>query len=409
MRWTTGFGFSPLMKKCSDSWSSYWSQQTEVLFFGLYSDISGGQMPNKVTGSTDYLTVAGVAGSETYQCPNTADYIAADVDNIWFDAGQDQRTVTTAELIGYDLQGTPVKYGNTSPNSIIAIIILSSAVTGTQRDNLFKDMWLSPWWDDSFNVNGIIKDNRSGEQILFASETKFVLSRELSSITTRESGGYDYVSAITDKSIYGNDGSQTTEGYQPKLETIGLAFDGSDDFLDFDNDASLDFTTAMTVVIWAKTLDHTLANQGIITHGITDGQRSFTINFALHSVAPAEMSVLFYLTPNGTQASRAYIAATDASNANLIEDNTWYFIVCIYDNASDPKMKLYINNSAITVTTTGTPPTSIFTGSTENLVIGKGLNNPLKGSVDYVKLVNVALTTDEMTAIFNSTKSRYGY
>ena len=49
----------------SQSWESYWANQTEVLFFGLYSEISGGQMPNKKTGSSDYLTVAGSAGSET--------------------------------------------------------------------------------------------------------------------------------------------------------------------------------------------------------------------------------------------------------------------------------------------------------------------------------------------------------
>jgi len=89
----------------SQSWESYWARQPEVLFFGLYSEISGGQMPNKVTGSSDYLTVAGAAGSETYQAPNTAPYIAADTDYIWFKTDESQRTVTTAELIGYDYRG----------------------------------------------------------------------------------------------------------------------------------------------------------------------------------------------------------------------------------------------------------------------------------------------------------------
>lgn len=151
-------------------WKQYWSCQPEVLFFGLYSDISGGQMPNRKMGSSDYLTVAGAVGSETYQCPNTAPYIAADTDNIWFKTDETQRTVTTAELIGYDLQRTPVKYEDDIPNEIVAIIILNAAVTGSKRDRLFKDMILSPWWDDSYNDYGHIKDNRSGEQLLWTPE-----------------------------------------------------------------------------------------------------------------------------------------------------------------------------------------------------------------------------------------------
>jgi len=149
----------------SVDWEAYWLTQPEVLFFGLYSEISGGQMPNKVTGATDYLTVAGSAGSETYQCPNTAPYIAADTDYIWFKADASQRTATTAELIGYDLQRTPVKYEDDAPNAIIAIIILNAAVTGEQRNRLFRDMWLSVLWDNNLNAYGHIKSNRVGQQL----------------------------------------------------------------------------------------------------------------------------------------------------------------------------------------------------------------------------------------------------
>jgi len=158
-------------KKSGISWGSYWSHQSEVLFFGLYSEISGGQMPNKVTGATDFLTVAGSAGSETYQCPNTAAYIAADTDKIWFKTDATQRTVTTAELIGYDLQRTPVKYLDNSPNSIEAIMILSSAVTGSKRDKMFTDFRLPIMWDNSWNDYGREKSNRPDtEQILWTPE-----------------------------------------------------------------------------------------------------------------------------------------------------------------------------------------------------------------------------------------------
>lgn len=150
-----------------DDWTSYWATRSEILFFGLYSEISGGQMPNKVTDATDYLTVAGVAGSETYQCPNTAAYIAADTDHIWFKTDGTQRTATTAELVGYDLQRTPVKYEDESPNEIVAIMILKSGatITGTVRGKLFMNFWLHTLWDNNLNAYGHIKDNRTGQQL----------------------------------------------------------------------------------------------------------------------------------------------------------------------------------------------------------------------------------------------------
>ena len=120
------------------------SLKAKLLFYGKYSQISGGQMPNILDNGATYLTVAGSAGSETYQCPNNATYIAADTDYIWFKTDETQRTVTTAELVGYDLQRTPVKYDDTSPYQIreIAIFKLGETMTDAERNNLFKVFWL---------------------------------------------------------------------------------------------------------------------------------------------------------------------------------------------------------------------------------------------------------------------------
>lgn len=149
----------PFSKK-GISWQAYWTTQPEVLFFGLYSEITGGQMPNKVDGATDFLTVAGSAGSETYQAPNTAPYIAADTDHIWFQSDNTQRTVLTAELINFDLQRTPVKYNDAAPNAIVAIMILNQAVIGVQRNRMFEHFWLPILWDNNLNAYGHVKSNR---------------------------------------------------------------------------------------------------------------------------------------------------------------------------------------------------------------------------------------------------------
>lgn len=146
--------------------------EDKLLFWGAVSEISGGQMPNKITGATDYLTVAGVAGSFTFQCPNTAAYIAADTDYIWFKTDASQRTTTTAELIGYDLQRTPVKYLDASPNTLQEIIILKvgEVLTTDELNQLFAYMHLPIMWNDSWNDYGYEKENRALEQVLWKPE-----------------------------------------------------------------------------------------------------------------------------------------------------------------------------------------------------------------------------------------------
>lgn len=164
-----------LNKPCSNKKGlrAYWTPLkilSKVLFWGKVSEISGGQMPNKVTGATDFLTVAG--SPYTFQCPNTAPYIAADTDYIWFKTDASQRITTTAELIGYDLQRTPVKYLDDAPNTIEDIVILKAgeSLTAGERDDLFKYMHLSILWDNSFNDNGRLKSNRALEQLLWKPE-----------------------------------------------------------------------------------------------------------------------------------------------------------------------------------------------------------------------------------------------
>jgi hypothetical protein len=142
-----------------------------LLFWGAVSEISGGHMPNKVTGATDYLTVAG--SPATYQVPNTAPYIAADTDYIWFQINENRRTATTAELIGYDFSKTFVKYLDTSPYTISEIAILKSGETLTASEliDVYKYFHLSAWWDGTLNLDGCIKQNRTTARSVWTVES----------------------------------------------------------------------------------------------------------------------------------------------------------------------------------------------------------------------------------------------
>ena len=267
----------PLAKK-GISWQAYWATQPEVLFFGLYSEITGGHMPNKVAGATDFLTVAGVAGAETYQCPNTAPYIAADTDNVWFRVDTGQRTVTTFELVGYDLQRTPVKYEDDAPNEIIAIIILSADVTGTKRDRLFTDMWLPLLWDNNLNANGHIKSNRVTQNLfvdvenLIESDTVTWLDSSNLSTLTKDTGATEKVSLWEDVLGSGNDLAQANPDWQPVWSTDGVLTNASTTFLKSAAIAALDQPTHIYLVMRQKTwvanaylMDGNATNQGYLT------------------------------------------------------------------------------------------------------------------------------------------------
>lgn len=226
------------------SWEKYWPKQSEVLFFGLYSEISGGQMPNKVTGATDFLTVAGVAGSETYQAPHNAIYEAADTDYIWFKTDGTQRTVTTAELIGYDLQRTPVKYDDNAPYAIVAIMILKSGATisGYKLNKLFNNMWLPIEWHNDTNGYGHVKGNRINQNLWTPEAVYPVLLDDGNTLALFDSTDFttiikdesNLVSQWNDKLGSGRNLLQSTGDYQPLLSAEGILFDGSDDYMETD-------------------------------------------------------------------------------------------------------------------------------------------------------------------------------
>lgn len=210
---------------------SYWTPQKDIvlmaklLYWGKVSEIAGGQMPNKVTDATDYITVLG--SPATYQVPNTASYISADTDYIWFTTAAAQRTVTTAELIGYDFPRTWVKYENVSPYVIDEIIIPKSGETFTVTEmNHIRDyMNLSIWWNNVLSFHGSSKDNRGSEMSLFVLSDGNTVARYIAGdLTTITKDGSNIVSVWADKLGSGRNLGQPTALLRPVWSSSGITF-----------------------------------------------------------------------------------------------------------------------------------------------------------------------------------------
>jgi hypothetical protein len=134
----------------------------KALYYGRIADISGGEMTNLVTGATDYITVGGSAGSYTFQVPQTAAYANADTDYIWHSTSLAWRTVTQAEMVGYDFPRTPVKFDDDSPNSIREVLILKAGETLTAEEliNVHHTFRLPILWSGVWVDEGYEKSNR---------------------------------------------------------------------------------------------------------------------------------------------------------------------------------------------------------------------------------------------------------
>jgi len=131
---------------------------------------SGNQLLNAL--ASDYISIAGkdfatdyipATSSATFTIPNTADYVNADDDNLWFDSGGSLRSVTVAELIGYDFNRTFVMYADDTPYHIYAIGLLADGETLTESDwnELHAFFNLSIFYTGTLNLYGHLKANRT--------------------------------------------------------------------------------------------------------------------------------------------------------------------------------------------------------------------------------------------------------
>lgn len=376
-----GRGIRP--KYFGKSWQSYWATQSEVLFFGLYSEIAGGRMPNKVPGATDYLTVAGSAGSETYQVPNTAPYIAADTDYIWFKTDATQRTTTTAELIGYDLQRTPVKYNDTAPNAIVAIMILNAAVTGTRRDKMFIDFWLPIMWDNSWNNNGHSKSNRSPiEQKLWTPEelypdeigdgntVAFYIADESADIIK---DGSNRVALWKDHLGSGNDIAQAKDSSKPIWSADGVLCNGEGQVL------IKAFTLIQPTTIYVVMRQPTWTAVGRLFDGNANNVGAL---------------LQYASTPGLFIRAGALIG----QNNNLAV-NTWGIVRIVFNGASS---SLQINETAATTGDAGT-------GNMGGFSLGGYALEGAFGNGQYKEIIirKVADAAPVQTAIYNYLKTKY--
>ena len=187
-----------------------------------------------------------------------------------------------------------------------------------------------------------------------------------------------------DSSRYGNDGALTG----CKWIEHGLEFNGTSDYVDCGNDASLDITDVITLSAWIKSTDNGFVQR------ILDRDDGVNRDWILRLVG------------NGVPYIYIWQSNVIKSSGGIqdLNDDTWHHVVGVYDGDA---LRVYVDGTAEGTPTTGIPggidtdPQEVSVG-----ISGSGTEG-FNGSIGDVRIHNRALNTSEIKAYYDSAKHRY--
>lgn len=163
-------------------------------------------------------------------------------------------------------------------------------------------------------------------------------------------------------------------------------FDGTNDYIEVTDDASLNGLTDLSISLWLK-MPTASAYQCIF---MKRGSGRYAIE------ANGSGQLLFQISDDGSS------FPFTGNNANTeIDDDSWHHIVCVRDAGST--LKIYIDGSEEDSDSDTSGGGAI--NPTENLGIGKRLSGTAyhyEGLIDEVALFDKALTSTEVSDLYNS-------
>lgn len=236
------------------------------------------------------------------------------------------------------------------------------------------------------------------------SDTSLVLAMTFNNMSVV---GESYTSPSTDDTIHDYSGGSNdgiTKGsiiYNPAGGKYAGAFefDGSSDFINISDSASLSPTNEISIVLWAKQ-DSVTSDKALITKWEHDTQDTWYIQVFGTAL---EIAIADNITDRG--AKYGYPASGTWTVG-------WTHVAVVYDGSgatNADKLKLYQNGTELAMSYTGTIDSSL-TDSTAPVKIGSfsgTFERYWNGVIDDVHIYNRALTADEISARYYSNLWKY--
>ena len=175
-----------------------------------------------------------------------------------------------------------------------------------------------------------------------------------------------------------------------------IVFDGTNDFVEIQNQIQFDQTDPFTLSSWVKSSN--VSNELIINN-----ENILYTGYRLNINVNANIEI-------GLRNSISDDIAIETLNS--INANTWYHIVGTYDGTSNVSgMKIYINGVEESTNTISNTLTSSTLSNQRTLLGIRRLSpppDPLRGNIANVQIYNRALSTQEVLQNYNATKTRFG-
>ena len=209
-----------------------------------------------------------------------------------------------------------------------------------------------------------------------------------------------------DSSGNGNNGNlvgiATSTFYSTGRIGQGFDFDGTNDYVKADDNASLSITGSLTISAWIKPVNATVMQSVVSKYDSAGNQRSYFMNISDTSIGCNAQELLLAVSSTLTP----FTGASKCSNA-VLSSNKWTHAVAVY-NASAQTVDLYIDGVNQTrAIGAGTIPSSIA-DSSRDLSIGSSYSNsttpnakPFNGGIDDVRIYNRALSAGEIKILYN--------
>ena len=190
---------------------------------------------------------------------------------------------------------------------------------------------------------------------------------------------------VHDLSGYGNHGtlnnmafpSTQASGWNPGLDGVALAFDGTDDFIDCGNDESLNITDAITIEAWVKYTEQKDWGGLIVGRRVKSGDH---LGYG-YSITQRNAGAIIAEVSDGITAAQVTV--------NDINNDVWYHIV-MTSNGSN--LKIYKNGefkNSVDYSFTAQSGGTTYIGE-------KWGTYYFNGAIDEVRIYNRALSADEI-------------
>ncbi|MFX0065361.1 MAG: LamG domain-containing protein [Candidatus Hermodarchaeota archaeon] len=186
---------------------------------------------------------------------------------------------------------------------------------------------------------------------------------------------------------------------------FALDFDGSNDYVDCGNDASLVITGALTVEIWFK--PDTLV--GLSKTLISKGQSGFSYQYGSYGLYLSFTGYLYwdlYFTDGSTYERRTISYRPTGG----FQTDLWYHVAGVWDGTLNTgAIKLYMNGQLVG---TNTPTKSQLNAPSGNynLTIGRNTYSQsmyFNGAIDEVRILSRALNSTEILTDYNAPFGQY--